>query len=387
MKMRITSMGGSARRRLTILLTITAITAASGGIAFAAVMPGQSTPVIIKGCVTESSGAITLLTPKHTACAAGQEAISWNNLGPVGPQGKQGVPGKSTMGFFTGGDFAATLGTAQTVASLTLPASGYLYQASVNFVNNTTSPDNVTCTLTDGAGKTVDSVVNTVSASASEAIPIVGASNAPAGTATIVCQDSANSTAAYVKGAAFTAAQTSNSPVSAGVLHTASAAGALVKVGDQLGVSFVPPECKSGSTAATVKSNPAAPGTASLSMTSMTFSNCAVSINGGPVGITLTANNLPYSLTISDVEGDAVVIGPVNLTLKVPSLGGLSCTYAATGLSGHYVNAANGVVLNPGQNLTKTSGTLCPGTFAIGGATLAPVTDTSVTGSPKVFVG
>ena len=43
-------------------------------------------------CVTNSTGAIKVVG-KTTKCGTGKHKISWNNIGPRGPQGPRGVTG------------------------------------------------------------------------------------------------------------------------------------------------------------------------------------------------------------------------------------------------------------------------------------------------------
>jgi len=329
----------------------------------------------IKGCVTTKTGALTLLTASHTKCSTGQKPISWNQTGPAGP------PGPASTGYFTGGDFASNLGSAATVATLPLPAGSFIYNVSVNFANSTSSADKVTCTLNDGGANQVDSTAATVAASASQNISLTGASTSKAGSAKVSCQDTANAAGASVNGAAFSATQTGKLPTSKAVLRDGSVGGAAIAAGHVLSSSFAPPQCTSGSTQATVSTNPSAPGKAKLSITSMTFSGCTLNILGNQVSITITANNLPYSLTIGDVNGNMATTGAVKWTAAGA---GHVCIYSSSGLSGYWNNAADGITF-PSQNLTSTSGGVCPGTVAIGG-TFGPVKDTTASGSPLVFV-
>ena len=364
-------------RRLLAIGTTAALIVGVGGMAMAATISLDGATNTIKGCVTTKTGALTLLTASHTKCSSGQKPISWNQTGPAGP------PGPASTGYFTGGDFASNLGSAATVATLPLPAGSFIYNVSVNFANSTASADDVTCTLNDGGANQVDATSATVPASASQDISLTGASKSIAGPAKVSCKDSANSVKASVDGAAFSATQTGKLPTSKAVLRDGSVGGAAIAAGHVLSSSFAPPQCTSGSTSATVSTNPAAPGTATLSITSMSFSGCTFSVNGSSVAVTITANNLPYSLTIGDVDGNTATTGAVNFTVTAPSLGGISCTYTSTGLTGNWNNAANGITFGQ-QNLTKTSG-LCPAQVPISG-TFAPVRDTKASGSPLVFV-
>jgi hypothetical protein len=380
------SLPGARRRVLTIAIAV-GLTVAASGAALAATGIAGTSGSTLEGCYNTSTGALSLLTAKHKTCGSGEKAVSWNQVGPKGPQGIQGktgpqgpkgAPGISTAGYFTGGEFAASLGSPAQVASLSLPAGSYVYSVSVDFDNATSSSDNVTCTLTDASGRNVDSAVTTVGAGQSQAIPITGASTAAAGTATVECSDSANSASASVNGAAFTATTTASLPTAGHVLRTGSLDGTAVAAGNAVSAQFLPSGCTSGSVSATVKANPEGPGAATLSITSMTFSGCSVSSRSA----TITANDLPYSLTVSDQNGDLVTSGAVSLTVIVPSLT-LSCTYSSAGLQGHWDNSINGITLTD-QTLTYSAGGVCASTLTLTG-NVSSVKDTSVTGSPLLF--
>jgi len=148
--------------------------------------------------------------------------------------------------------------------------------------------------------------------------------------------------------------------------------------------------CKSATISATVKTNPVKPGTATESLTAATVSKCTVNV----ANITFKSfkvKNLPYKVSVSDAAGFPVKISgqskkkPILVTVNV-SLNGtpFSCSYKAASISGHASNTGNTVAFSK-QKLTKSSGANCPASANFS-ATFGPVTDSSVTGSPKVFV-
>jgi len=149
--------------------------------------------------------------------------------------------------------------------------------------------------------------------------------------------------------------------------------------------------CTQSAFSAKVVTNPAKPGTAEESLTTQTFSKCTISISGVIIK-SITVNNLPYKGTISDATGDPVSVSgsskskPLKATIKVGGIAGsFSCAIKATSIKGHASNTGNKVTFSK-QKFTKLSGgALCP-TSALFSASYGPVTDSSVTGSPKVFV-
>ena len=188
------------------------------------------------------------------------------------------------------------------------------------------------------------------------------------------------------------------------VLTTGSVGGANVAVGDVISASL-----KSGTSAtfvsgsssvtctvsqftATVTSNPAAGGTAGESLTAQTFSSCTAHITGVTSVKSIVVNNLPYVTSINGtskaVSLSAGSAGPVQATISLNTiLGTVNCSYRPTSgsLSGTGSNTDNSIAFS-GQGLTKSSGSgLCPGTSTFS-ATYAPSLDTSVAGSPAVFV-
>jgi hypothetical protein len=197
------------------------------------------------------------------------------------------------------------------------------------------------------------------------------------------------------------------SPASAAgsnVLTTGSVGGANVAVGDVVSAalksgtsaSFVSGSstvtCTTSQFTASVTSNPAAGGSAGESLSAQTFANCTAHITGVSRVNSITVNNLPYVTSIDGstkaVSLSAGAAGPVQATISLQSFfGAVICSYRPTSgsLSGTGSNTDNSITFS-GQALTKSSGSgLCPGTSTFG-ASYAPSLDTSVAGSPAVFV-
>ncbi|WP_405729996.1 Tat pathway signal sequence domain protein [Streptomyces sp. NBC_00028] len=124
--------------------------------------------------------------------------------------------------------------------------------------------------------------------------------------------------------------------------------------------------CTTSQFTATVDSNPAAPGTASETLTGHTFSNCT-SNNIGVTGVTsVTVNNLAYTTTVAS-DGTVAVTpgsaGPIQTTVVLRTLlGSVTCVYQATNgsLAGTAANADNSIQFT-NQQFTRSSGSsLCP---------------------------
>jgi hypothetical protein len=178
---------------------------------------------------------------------------------------------------------------------------------------------------------------------------------------------------------------------------TAVKVGAVLKSGLASGTSAVfslgseKLTCTSAAVSATVKTNPVKPGTATESLTAAGVSKCKVS---GVTGVTfksIKVKNLPYKVSVSDATGDPVKVSgqsktkPMLVTVTVTLSGSsFSCSYKAASISGQASNTGNTLAFSK-QKLTRASGGLCPSTANFS-ATFGPVTDSSVTGSPKVFV-
>ncbi|MFC8200124.1 Tat pathway signal sequence domain protein [Streptomyces sp. NPDC060006] len=190
------------------------------------------------------------------------------------------------------------------------------------------------------------------------------------------------------------------------VLTTGGPAGTAVAAGDVLSASLAAGtnatlyssatgtsglSCSSSAFVAEVVDNPAAPGTATESVTSHTFDSASCTSNVvGVLGVTrITVDNLPYTTAVTS-EG-AVTITPaagssIQTTVVLRTLlGSINCVYRAPSLSGTSSNVDNSIAF-ANQQFTKFSGSsLCfsNGFFT---AKYAPVTDTTQEGSPTVFV-
>lgn len=149
--------------------------------------------------------------------------------------------------------------------------------------------------------------------------------------------------------------------------------------------------CTSSKFVASVVDNPTAPGTAIESVTEHTFDSSSCTSNVvGVLGVTsIKVDNLAYtsavgsdgSVTITPAAGSTIQTTVVLRTL----LGSINCVYQAPSLSGTADNADNSISFSK-QQFTKFSGSsLCfsNGYFT---AKYAPVTDTTQTDSPAVFV-
>lgn len=155
--------------------------------------------------------------------------------------------------------------------------------------------------------------------------------------------------------------------------------------------------CSRSTFTAKVTANPAKgakPATAKESIAAETFGGCTIHVTGFKVTIkSIKVANLPYNATVSDAKGNPVRISgrtkakPLLLTVTVQIGTGkpFTCGVKAASISGTWSNRGNATAFVK-QKFTKSSGgAFCPasGTFS---ATYGPVKDTSVKGSPAVFV-
>jgi hypothetical protein len=150
--------------------------------------------------------------------------------------------------------------------------------------------------------------------------------------------------------------------------------------------------CKSASFTAKVTNNPAKPGKATESVTAQSFSKCTVNVSGITFK-SLKVKNLPFKATVSDSKGFPVKITgqsktkpiAVTATVSVQGVGTVSCAYKAGTVAGNSSNTGNKITFTK-QKFTRTStNTLCPASANFAAA-FGPVVDSSVSGSPKVFV-
>lgn len=187
------------------------------------------------------------------------------------------------------------------------------------------------------------------------------------------------------------------------VLTTGSAGGTAVAVGDVLSAALATGTqakisttsggstgitCNASAFTATVNTNPAAPGTATETVTAHTLSTCTTNIVGATGVQSITVNNLPYAASVTSggsLNVTAGATGPIQTTLKINTILGLTtCVYRSTGLTATPDNTGNSLTFT-NQLFTKYSG---PGTCPANGwftAKYAPVKDTTQ-GGAAVFV-
>jgi len=189
---------------------------------------------------------------------------------------------------------------------------------------------------------------------------------------------------------------------SVAVLTTGSAGGANVTVGDTLQAglagtstsSFVDGNgkgvtCTAANFNASVTDNPAAPGVASESITALGFSGCTSNISGVTKVKSITIDNLPYSATVDDSTDTITISSSVHATISLGLvIGSATCKYS--GPSGGVVGSvslADGSLSFASQTFTRDTGSWagCPSPESFN-STFGPVLDTSVAGSPSVFL-
>jgi large repetitive protein len=164
------------------------------------------------------------------------------------------------------------------------------------------------------------------------------------------------------------------------VLRNTSVTGPGVAVGDVLtqNVSFddsngLDEGSCSGTAQETVATDPTAPSDAVLNLTSVDFTNCA----GAFVGASLTS---PSTMTIDDATGLPVSTGALSFAVEVSIPGYILNETATTGgFLGSWSNADSSSVFD-GQSVDFSGST---DTVDV---TFGPFHDTSVSGSPLVFV-
>jgi hypothetical protein len=132
--------------------------------------------------------------------------------------------------------------------------------------------------------------------------------------------------------------------------------------------------CDTGTYAATVDSNPAAGGTADLTTTKQSFSDCTDNVSFDISTITIKT---PYAATISLGGLD---VGTMKATLvgTDSSGNGVTCRFTASNV------VTNSIFTNQGINLTSGSSE-CPSTLYFS-AHYGPLLDSSVNGDPIVDV-
>lgn len=188
------------------------------------------------------------------------------------------------------------------------------------------------------------------------------------------------------------------------VLTVGKAGGTAVKVGAKLTASLAKGTtatfslgsmkltCKTASFAAKVTANPTKPGKALESITAQTIGKCTTNVAGIKIKAT-KASNLPWNASASDAKGDPLLITGQSkkkpIALSATAAVGTSsvvCPYTAASVKGASSNKGNTVtVVKQKFTLVKGSNGLCPASANFS-AVFGPVKDTSVKGSPAVFV-
>jgi hypothetical protein len=184
------------------------------------------------------------------------------------------------------------------------------------------------------------------------------------------------------------------------VLTTTKVGGPNVKVGDTLKASlktgtkttFFSPgtttgvSCSKSTVTDKVTANPARPGTAAESLTAQTFATCTTNIAGATSVKSVKVLKLPYKVTISDSSGFPVTVSKLSTQLTLNTvIGVVTCTYGAVAIHGNASNTGSTQKFISQLFKLVSGSTACPskGGFS---ATFGPYKDTSVTGSPAVFV-
>jgi hypothetical protein len=202
------------------------------------------------------------------------------------------------------------------------------------------------------------------------------------------------------------AAPASASTLASAVLTYGSAGGSAVGVGDVLQASLktgtnatfyssatgtTGVKCAASSFSAKVLTNPSAPGTATESLTTQSFTSCTTNVIGTTGVNSVTVNNLPYATSVTSA-GVVTLTGtstaPIQSTVVLATLlGPITCVYRANNntITGVASNATTSITFT-NQTLTKSSGPSTCFTTAYFSATYSPVRDVTKTGSPIVYV-
>lgn len=144
--------------------------------------------------------------------------------------------------------------------------------------------------------------------------------------------------------------------------------------------------CTTSGFRGTVEDNPTAPGTATGTLDELTLTDCTANILG-VTSVSITVENLPYSLGVSSEDGNPVTISGESMTISAELdtlIGTITCVYEATGISGNADNADNSIAF-ANQEFTRSDGPdncFSPGYFT---ATYGPVQNDTADSSP-VFV-
>jgi hypothetical protein len=150
-------------------------------------------------------------------------------------------------------------------------------------------------------------------------------------------------------------------------------------------------KCSVSAFSATVLTNPAAGGTATESLTSQTFGTCTSNVPGVTSVMSVVVNNLPYNASVNGTSKAVTITGGtagvIQTTVKLGTLlGGITCVYLAdlNTVKGLASNTDNSITFT-NQKFNKSSGPATCFTTAWFSAVYAPVTDSSIAGSPSVF--
>ncbi|MEU3499004.1 Tat pathway signal sequence domain protein [Kitasatospora cineracea] len=148
-------------------------------------------------------------------------------------------------------------------------------------------------------------------------------------------------------------------------------------------------KCSGSTIGGSVAANPLATGSATASgpVGTLTFSGCTSNVVGVTGVNSLTMNNLPYTLSISDSAGFPVSLsGSIQAAVSLKTLAGNAlCTYSSTGgaLNGNATNTPPQINM-ANQAFTKLTGpSICFASISFS-ASYGPVTDTTLGGT--VFV-
>jgi hypothetical protein len=80
----------SSKWQACSLMALAVAGVVAGGIAFATIPDGSG---VIHACYTKSGGSLRVIDSSVTSCGQNETALTWNNVGPRGPQGLPGPQG------------------------------------------------------------------------------------------------------------------------------------------------------------------------------------------------------------------------------------------------------------------------------------------------------
>jgi hypothetical protein len=188
-------------RRLRWIVGLAGASIALAAGAIPAVAAVTDTPVVYYACVTDTTGAIKIVSATAT-CGTSQHKISWNNTGPQGP------PGVATgYASLSQNSVAVPPGQEVTVGTLQLPAGSFLVNVTAPASSFApTDPDTLYCYLWDGNGgfplnsgaATLPPAPNS-SAYSEETIAITAATTA-GGQMTVGCEEQPGQTGQFYVG-------------------------------------------------------------------------------------------------------------------------------------------------------------------------------------------